>query len=85
MPMQVRDGHDCREFPFRDEEHAKRETMKNCSSKFAEHERKAQRPVLDACECSAKLGKEFRPKAFPFTVVPQRRLKGIEFCFRPNV
>jgi hypothetical protein len=84
MSMQVRDGHNCREFPFHDEKHTKRETMKNSSSKLAEHEWKAQRPVLEACERGAKLAKEFRPKAFPFAVVPQCRLKGIEFCFRPN-
>lgn len=82
--MQVRDGHNCREFAFHDEKHPKRETMKNSSSKFAEHEWKTQRPVLDACERGAKLGKEFRPKAFPFAVVPQCRLKCIEFRFRPN-
>ena len=78
------DGHNCREFDFHDEEHRKRETMKNSSSTFAEHDWKKQRPVLDARERGAKLGKEFRPKAFPFTVVPQCRLKGIEFRFRPN-
>jgi len=82
--MQVRDGHNCREFAFRDEEHPKRKTMKNSSSEFAKHERKTQRAALDARERGAKLGKEFRPKAFPFAVVPQCRLKGIEFRFRPN-
>jgi hypothetical protein len=82
--MQVRDGHNCREFAFHDEKHTKRETMKNGSSKFAEHEWKAQQPVLDACECGAKFDKQFRPKAFPFAVVPQCGLKGIEFRFRSN-
>jgi len=82
--MQVRDGQNCREFPFHDEEHTKRETPKNSSPKLAEHEWKAQRPLLDVCERGAKLGHEFRSKAFSFAVVPPCGLKGIEFCFRPN-
>jgi hypothetical protein len=49
-----------------------------------EHQGKAPRPLLDVCKRGAKLGNEFRSKAFPFAVVPQRCLKGIEFRFRPN-
>ncbi len=82
--MQVCDGHDCSELSFHDEERTERETMKNSSPKLAEHEREAQRPFLDPCERRAKLGKEFRPKAFPLAVVPQCRLKGIELSLGPN-
>ncbi len=59
--------------------------MKNSSPKLTENEWKAQRPFLDLCERGAKLGEEFRSKAFPFAVVPRCRLKGIEFCLRPNL
>ena len=84
MSMQVCDCHNHREFSFHDEEHTERETMKNSSPKSTEDEWKAQRPFLDPCERGSKLGKEFHPKAFPFTVVPQCPLKRIVFCLRPN-
>jgi hypothetical protein len=78
------DGYNCRQLSFHDEEHTEREAMNNGSPKLTENERKAQRPFLDPCERGAKLGEEFRAKALPFAVVPQCRLEGIMFCFRPN-
>ena len=83
--MQVRDGHDRCHVAFDDEEDAEREAMKDRASDLTEDERELQRPLLNAHESGAQLGKERCPEPNLFAVVPNAGVLGVDFCLRPNV
>ena len=70
MSVQVRDGHDRCQVAFDNEEDAEREAMKDRASDLTEDERELRRPLLNAHERGAQLGKECCPETNLFAIVP---------------
>ena len=85
MATEVRNGENRGALGLYDEEHAERKPVENRSPKFSKDEWKTRRSFLDPRKRGAKFNQEFRPEAFPLTVVPRGRFEDIEFCLRPNV